>query len=835
MATTYTVKKGDTLSEIAVRYGTTVSKLVELNNINDPDFIVIGQVLKLTGTASPVATNTTSKPTLGVFGLQSNTDRTVYATWTWSKSNTENYQVMWHYHTGDNVWFVGDDSTTEYKQSTYTAPANAIMVKFKVKAISKKHKVNGKETSYWTGGWSSEKSYTFNDETPDKPSTPTVKLDKFKLTAEIANLDTKATRVQFQIVKNNQTVFKTGAANVKTRYASYSCTVDAGAEYKVRCRSYGGTAASEWSDYSNNVSTIPSAPSSITTCRASSETSVYLEWGAVATATSYAIEYTTKKEYFDSSDNTSKEENIEFTHYELTGLETGEEYFFRVRAANSVGASAWSGIVSVTIGEEPAAPTTWSSTTTAIIGEPLNLYWVHNTEDGSSQTYAEISLTINGTNAVYTIKNSTGVNEKDKTSCCSINTDTAEYSYVVDGNTITKPLTVVAAGDFVEGVTIQWKVRTAGVTKVYGEWSIERTVDIYAPPTLELNITDSNGDELTTLSSFPICIRALAGPNTQAPVGYHLIVTSNDAYETVDQIGNTRMISQGEQIYSKYFDISEVLRVELSASNLDLENNMSYTVTCTVAMNSGLTAEGTGEFDVSWRDLEYEPNAEISIDEDTLVAHIAPYCEDELAGITLSVYRREFDGAFTEIATGIKNGSYTFVTDPHPALDYARYRVVATDESTGAVSYYDLPGYPIGEKAAIIQWEEEWSSFDTSEENELEEPAWSGSMLKLPYNIDVSDSRNVDVALVEYIGRAHPISYYGTQLGETSNWSMEIPKDDKETLYALRRLSIWKGDVYVREPSGSGYWANISVSFSQKHCEVTIPVTLSIKRVEGGM
>lgn len=43
------------------------------------------------------------------------------------------------------------------------------------------------------------------------------------------------------------------------------------------------------------------------------------------------------------------------------------------------------------------------------------------------------------------------------------------------------------------------------------------------------------------------------------------------------------------------------------------------------------------------------------------------------------------------------------------------------------------------------------------------------------------------------------------------------------------------GDVYVREPSGSGYWANISVSFTQTHCELTIPVTLNITRVEGGV
>lgn len=79
------------------------------------------------------------------------------------------------------------------------------------------------------------------------------------------------------------------------------------------------------------------------------------------------------------------------------------------------------------------------------------------------------------------------------------------------------------------------------------------------------------------------------------------------------------------------------------------------------------------------------------------------------------------------------------------------------------------------------------------------------------------------------------MSYYGTQLGETASWKVEIEKSDVDTLYALRRLAIWMGDVYVREPSGSGYWANISVSFSQTHKVLTIPVTLDITRVEGGI
>ena len=174
------------------------------------------------------------------------------------------------------------------------------------------------------------------------------------------------------------------------------------------------------------------------------------------------------------------------------------------------------------------------------------------------------------------------------------------------------------------------------------------------------------------------------------------------------------------------------------------------------------------------------------------------------------------------------------IIDPHPTLNYARYRIVAIDNSTGAVSFYDTPPYVVGEKTIVIQWDEEWTNFNTFNSDPMGDRPYSSSMLKLPYNIDVSEGNDIDTSFVEYIGRSHPVSYYGTQLGETSKWNTVIPKSDEETLYALRRLNKWLGDVYVREPSGLGYWASIKVTFSQKHNELSIPVAIDITRVEGG-
>lgn len=914
-------------------------------------------------TASSTATNTNTV-TITNFGLQAGSDNTLFATWTWHKEkDTESYLVIWEYYSKDKVWLVGSDSTISVnekylaasRQATYSIPANATAVRMKIKPISKKKKDGEKETDLWPAYFTDWNSFNINQIPPAAPSAPTVEIDKYKLTATLENLkwdELNATSIKFEVVKNDESSYTTGTVSIDTNFnrVSYSCDIEAGNEYRVRCKSIRDNLESDWSDLSGAAQAIPSTPASINQCNASGETadgySVYLEWDSVYSADTYDVEYTNKQEYFDnpSGDVTNistADESAKLTIYKLAG----GEYFFRVRAVNEQGSSDWSTVVSIKLGEPPAAPTTWSSTTTAIIGESMTLYWVHNSEDGSSQTWAQIELDVNGDVSTIEVKNSTDLDEKDKTSF-----------YVLDTSV------------FATGAQVKWRVCTAGITNTLGDWSVQRTIDVYAPPVLELSVTDSfeiledgsiqlmtpEGGVMETLGAFPFYVKAVAGPREQIPVGYHLTITANDTYETVDAVGNTKTVSEGTQVYSKYFDIATPLLVEFSANNLDLENGVRYTIKCTVSMNSGLTAEASSVFTVSWADMVYLPNAEITINRDVYSASIRPYCEERystihlvyasegeyeateyeideqdidsvftvtgekifiganLAGDTiryckvfsdengnpidpiyyevnldslfyktntvldpyaispvytttgeelffgmtpdgawnyfcvvtktslvedvlLSVYRREFDGSFTELGSGIDNTQNTFITDPHPALDYARYRVVATTKSTGAVSYYDLPGTVVGGKAVIIQWDEAWSSFNNWTEDRLAQPAWTGSLLKLPYNIDVSDSNDLDVTQVKYIGRKRPVTYYGTQLGETSSWSVTIEKDDEETIYALRRLAIWMGDVYVREPSGTGYWANIKVSFSQTHCELTIPVTLDITRVEGGI
>lgn len=897
---TYTVKRGDTLWKICREYASSIAgsnteakiqTVVKLNNIKNRNLIYVGQVLKFSGSSSgsDSTPSNSTQATVSGFGLQSDdtTGRAMIANWSWKnwkKEKTAGYTVRWQHYL-NNKW-VGSDSNIElpehiigtsdedmYCQSTFSADASATKVRFQVRPYYKsKDKV-----TYWSDiKWSDVKEYDFSNNPPKTPPAPTVKLDEIddaKLMIgygleENDHLDPKeyenVTHVQFNIVKNNKTsvymspnisiVKVSGLSDDDAIYrVAYTYTVEYGAEYKVRARTVSSKGkTSSWSEFSGNVGTKPCAPAEITKYQIKKRTDgaiiAHLEWTEVATATKYAVEYTTVKEDFNQGSVAEDLKRVEtadrITSIDIPGLTLGYDYFFRVRAIKDNLESEPSDVVTIAVGETPAAPTTWSSSNSAFVGEKMELNWVHNAKDGSPQSWAQLSLKINdGDWESFTFENTTNTTTDEQT-------DVSTFLY---GQAISYKgelhVELNTTHDLLKNAKIQWKVRTAGVTDAFSDtdWSVERTIYIYEKPTLELSVTDDLAGEslVETLTTFPFYIRAeveLDSHEHQRPIGYNLRVvyaptSANDFYETVDDAGRTKIVSSGDAVYSKYFDTEEDLVVEMSANNIDLESGMNYAVYCSADMSTGLTVEQSHEFDVSWTDVDYVLDAVVNVNNQTYTAAIIPTCVnadgDLVENVTMSVYRREYNGTLIEIAKNIPNNGAT-VVDPHPALDYARYRLIAKDTQTGAISFYDLSGHRVGCSSVIIQWDEEWSRFETSDEYSVEPPAWSGSMLILPYNVKIPDSRKREVSMVAYAGREYPISYHGTQIEEGSSWSTDIPTNDVETIYALRRLSLWAGPVYIREPSGMGFWATVVPSFSIDRTAITTTVTLDVTRVEGG-
>jgi hypothetical protein len=890
----YTVKRGDSLWKIcsSSTYGPKISgntvnakinTVVSLNNIKNKDLIYAGQTLILStdGTTSSGSPTTTTSKTVQIkaFALDSvdQTGRKMYVDWNWPKidtAKTKCYKVRWTQKL-HGKWVHGADQDTTshesmYCYATWSADEQATEVKVQIIPVAKTYKSGNDDKEYYTEStsiknYSASKSYDFSNNDPLPPDKqPECELTGLKLTMTIDDLDAKkldATHIVFQVIKDNKSAIYTSGKIQITKVTddyytvSHPYTVTTGSSYKVRAKSVNAKGKeSGWSNFSNDVMTKPAAPKEITVCKRSKRSdgsiAAYLEWTPVTNATNYLIEYSDLRENLGELTNgegiTTVTTTDAQTAIEIIGIELGKTYFFQVRAKHKDvnDPSEPTAIVELPIGTIPAPPTTWSSANSAFVGETMELNWTHNPTDNSDQTYARISLKIgDGQWESKSFKNTTNANTGDR-----IDTDDSWIYGTAVSYKGTMYFKMDTTNGYLKNQKIQWKVQTAGVTGVFGtndsDWSSERTIYIYEKPQFELTVTHDlagDGELITTLETFPFYIRGrviLDSYEIQRPVGYHLRIVANEYYDTVDDAGRAITVNSGDQVYSKYFSTSDELIVEMSANNVNLESGITYTTYCTVDMSTGLSIDQQHPFEVVWSDVEYTINADVSIDLDAYTALINPHCLDLdgnlIDGVTLAVYRREYDGTFTEIASGIPNTN-THVTDPHPSLDYARYRLVAKDTDTGAVSFYDMPGQPVLGTSIIIQWSEDWTTFDVDSDSFTDAPAWSGSMLKLDYNVDVVDSRQTEVSLIEYAGRKHPVSYYGTQMGEKSSWSVTIPKDDKDTIYALRRLSIWSDDVYIREPSGLGYWANVSVSFTANHKDVTIPVKLEVTRVEGGV
>ena len=420
---TYKVVWGDTLSGIARRYGTTVSYLAKLNNIRNVNLIYVGQVLKISEvvrvtpskpnpTPAPPPAPSPSRPTptptspaatrvtITAFGLQSNTERTFFATWSWPRGETDKFEVRWFYGTGDKAKFTGnsgfvDSIDNSQPQSIYTPPENATYVSFQVKPIAKTHKVNNSDVYYWTAQWSTEQFYYMKDLPPKTPSAPTVTMDGYTLKIEVRDVDEVANAVDFDIIQNDLKFYHCATAKVAWGVAKFSCAVAPGNEYKVRCRAVKSAQLhSEWSPFSSNVSTKPEKPEKIVEMRAVSETAITLTWTEALTAESYDLEYSTNLDYLGTSNATTTINNINAPRYTITGLSSGEKYFVRVRAVNSQGTSDWTEASSIILGAVPSAPTTWSSSTTVTVGEDMKFYWMHNSKDGSKESKAELSYVV---------------------------------------------------------------------------------------------------------------------------------------------------------------------------------------------------------------------------------------------------------------------------------------------------------------------------------------------------------------------------------------------------------------------------------------------------------
>lgn len=830
-------------------------------------------------------TNVRVKPS-DIF-IQSGTERTVYITWTAvsanKKKNLKHYEVEWQWASGNITngdvlagnywtaseidaahdklrWFPGNTENVDKNKtiSVYNVPDTAVSVKVRVKPVRDTSvKTNKKKNiTAWTGKWNEKPSWKYKDfgnlPTLETPSTPSITISGNRVTARVDNYNedaSKNARINFQVVQDDTTKIADGSGEVKTGTAIYTTAVlPEGHRYKVRAQAAipNTLYRSAWSEYSSNVYTTPSAPSNrALTIEAKSESSVKLSWNAFPSAISYVIKWASEKWMFDVDQGVDQTDS-DSTSVLITGIETGKKWFFRVYGKNESGQISSVYIsADIILGTKPAPPTTWSESSTVTNPDEAVLYFIHNAQDGSKMQKSNI----------YLEKFAPGVTPKDSRHAAG--RITIPYNVIgLDSGTVVDYQLAEAVyddtyksffADITNEWTIRWSVSTFGVYSEGSDYSVARDIMVYTKPSMTIRLEPSD-------TVFPLKLTISTSPSTTNILSYDIKITSTERYVTEDAAGRSRIIGINESVYSRVIVPSNGsdhnYAHTITAGDVMLETGITYNIAVTTAFANGLSASGSVDYTPSYEvDTDYDIDADVFFDTENYTASINPYAvvdadADEfeyVSDVTLAVYRREYDGSLSLIQDGIPNDGTTYITDPHPSLDIPRYRIVTTHTSSGVTDYADIEGDENNITSAIIQWDDDWGNhqiFEDEEEDDadrLVEPSYAGHILVLPYNIKVSDTNSLDVEFANYIGRRHPVSYYGTHVGTKNSWSADIPKTDTDRLFLIRQLAAFMGDCYVREPSGIGYWAQVNVNYSRDYDSLIIPVSLDITRVDGGV
>jgi len=137
---TYTVKKGDTLSAIAKKYGTTYQQIAKDNGISNPNLIYAGQTLNIGGNTSTekktntnkntnkstAATPTNTSSNIKINGVDSSLTDTMNSSFSQSNDVTNKYQEVdknySNYKDLANTTDIIDQSTWDALNSKFTAP-----------------------------------------------------------------------------------------------------------------------------------------------------------------------------------------------------------------------------------------------------------------------------------------------------------------------------------------------------------------------------------------------------------------------------------------------------------------------------------------------------------------------------------------------------------------------------------------------------------------------------------------------------------------------------------------------------------------------------------------
>ena len=443
-------------------------------------------------------------------------------------------------------------------------------------------------------------------------------------------------------------------------------------------------------------------------------------------------------------------------------------YYFRARNTRGALVSDWSPISDPVVTLTAPNPPTLTAPTGAIwnytASQSMTFSFIHNPVDGSAQTAAQVRYSTDG-GSTWTTQ--------------TLSTQTS-YTLTLTSSYL--------------GKTITWQARTKGADASYSDWSSTKQITVYQQPTITITLTDGNGNNVTN------------GSLSDMPLDYSAAITGS----------GTGTLLSGTFAAGTYTEAATVSGTSLVGSVTPAEaqpqNGVTYTVTVTAAMDTGLTGTGSVTVTMAFADPQ-EGNLARSESDGvvTCTVGLEAIAAGEVAASSISLYRIT-DGASVLIADGLSDGDT--VTDKYAPLnkDYT-YRVV-TYSSAGASRAADFPARIVSSKWYVMSPNATaWGIWNPAGSLQFARP---------------------EKTRIQYAGRTYPVSYDGSALADSrsSSWQL-LDLDERD-----RFIDIMKdgGRGVYKSCDGDVFLADFDLRFSAQYTSNGRygTATLTITRIESG-
>lgn len=536
-----------------------------------------------------------------------------------------------------------------------------------------------------------------------------------------------------------------------TSYTDTSTAANRYYKYKVRAKNAAGYSSYATED---DINTTPAAPTNIVATRVT--TTVEITWDDNSSnETTFTLQRKTSTDGITWGSYSTLSSSIAANSESYTDNSPGNYNQYKIRSdtTNPVLNSSYieSSVVVILVYPNPPTSVEPVNYEAIDIDGPIPVTWVHNPQDGSSQTFFSIRFRVfGGAWSLY-------VNKYARTAGYS-NVSTASF----------------AVGKW------EYEVRTWGAATTGGETSDGS------------GYYEGSGYTLGSFTLSTVPDGTITDPNGIDDYAYSTL-TCTWSYTQAES--NLQI-----QYICKLYDENDILLETNQASNADLEttfstrlsNDTDYSVTLTVQESTGLWSDiDTVEFTTDF----YTPSQPtLTIEEGQEGTAVITITNPSPTGTEVAT---EYNTLYRSIDSGVTYSiaqdnieANTAITDYLPLINGTTYYYVVAVSATPSINTSEIGN------VEIIKTGE----FYLNTGNNYED------YIKIIGDISFSERIGLDVANNKYEGRTYPVEYKGTQKHQQINFSGDLPFANYNSLVEIIESNM---PIFYRD--WWGRWFNISI------------------------